>query len=259
MSIASLHAKDLLKEYGDLSLPIDPKKIAEMKGITVKEDYLEGCSGMLLVVGNGALISVNSRIRESGRKRFTVAHELGHFYMPVHIARSKTSFECSEDDIDNFGGNSKESDVNAFAAELLMPEELFRARIKLEDLTYELLQKLTKDFDTSLTATAIRFVELNSSYALVCSQDSKIKWFFRGEDFPYYVDSTGTLSESSVAIDSYKEKELPKSFEPVPASAWLDDPKVRDDMDILEMAIALPYYNKVLSFLRIDDCDEDID
>lgn len=260
MSIPKLRAKELLREYENISLPVDPKKIAEAKGIIVKEDDVEGYTGMLLVVNSSALISIKRGIREPGKKRFTLAHELGHYFLPNHITHLNTNFRCTETDLNNFGqkGN-KESEANEFAAELLMPEEAFIERIKYNDLSYDLIQSLTKDFDTSLTATSIRFVELNSSYAVVCSQDSKIKWFFKGEGFPYYVCSSGAVSESSVAIDFYRGKKLPKSFESVPADAWLDDHKVKENMEILEMAIPLPYYNQVLSFLRIDSCDEDQD
>ncbi|MFQ5962863.1 MAG: ImmA/IrrE family metallo-endopeptidase [Candidatus Scalinduaceae bacterium] len=204
MNIAKLYAKDLLIEFENLSLPINPKKIAEAKGIIIKEDDLEGFSGMLLKVGKRTLISVKRSIRERGKKRFTLAHELGHYLLTKHLTPSDISFECTDEDIHHFGEkDNKESDVNAFAAELLMPEEFFRERIRLSDLTYELIDSLTKDFDTTLTATGRRFVELSSSYALVCSQNSKIKWFLKGEDFPYYLYSSGTVSESSVAIDFY--------------------------------------------------------
>jgi Zn-dependent peptidase ImmA (M78 family) len=77
VSLACDYAGDLLKQLKIQSLPIDPYDICERARIVVKEDDCEGYTGMLLVVGKEALISVKSSIREQSRKRFTVAHELG--------------------------------------------------------------------------------------------------------------------------------------------------------------------------------------
>jgi hypothetical protein len=55
-----------------------------------------------------------------------------------------------------------------------MPADIFKKRIKRKDLDYGLLEDLTSEFETSLTATARRFVELSGDYALVCSENSCI-------------------------------------------------------------------------------------
>lgn len=49
----------------------------------------------------------------------------------------------------------------------------------------------------------------------------------------------------------------PKSFETVPADAWLDDYKLKDDTEVQELSSALPHYNQVLSFLYADTSKEE--
>lgn len=257
MSLAAHHAKSLLKKLAIDSLPIDPYEISERLEVFVKEDDCEGYTGMILLVDGQALISIKSSIREQSRKRFTVAHELGHYSIPEHLA-GRTFFKCTDKDLDTFDKKgSKESEANEFAAELLMPEEFFRERIRLKDLGYDLIEELAAEFETSLTATGIRFVKLSSDYALVCCENCRIKWFFKGVEFPFYLRSEGKLDKESMAIEFFKGRELPKTFETVPAYAWLDDYKIRDDLEIQELSIPLPYYNQVLTFIYADTPAED--
>jgi hypothetical protein len=263
MSLATYHAKALLKKFGIKNAPIDPYGIAREMSIEVKEDDCEGYVGMLLVVDGEALISVKSKIQEYSKKRFTVAHEIGHFSIPGHITPQKYIFQCTDNDLSNIGRiRVKEAEANAFAAELLMPEEIFREKIKMDDLSYELIQDLTSDFETSLTAASIRFVELSGHYALIVSDNSSVTWSLRGDNFPYYVRSNGRLDSESIAIEFFRGNTLPKSFEPVAADAWLDDRKVKGDTEVRELSIPLTRYNQVLSFLyaepdEIDSEDEE--
>lgn len=258
MSLAKYHAKSLLKKFAIKNVPVDPYIIAREMGISVMEDDCEGYTGMLLVVEGQALISVKSTIREYSKKRFTVGHEVGHFSIPEHITAERYFFQCTDKDLNNFdkkGG--EEAEANEFAGELLMPEDIFKERIRLKDLSYNLLQDLIDEFETSLTATGIRFMELSGDYALVCSENSCIKWFIKGANFPFYISGSGKLGEESMAIEFFKGKTLPKSFETIPASAWIEDYRLRNEMEIKELSIPLAYYNQVLSFLYIEPYEED--
>jgi len=258
MTLAKHHAKTLLKDFAIKTVPVDPYEIAEEMDVTVTEDDCEGYTGMLLVVDGQALISVKESIREQSKKKFTVGHEIGHYSIPGHITKERYFFKCTDQDLNIFGKKGgEEAEANEFAAELLMPEDIFKERIKVKNLSYNLLQELTDEFETSLTATGIRFVELSRDYALVCSENSCVKWFVKGEDFPFYLMNRGKLGEESMAIEFFKGRDLPKSFAAVPAEAWLDDYKLKEDTGIQEFSVALPYYNQVLSFLYAEPLEED--
>lgn len=258
MSLAKYHAKSLLKKFAIKTVPVDPYIIAGEMGVTVTEDDCEGYTGMLLVVDGEALISVKQSIREPSKKKFTVGHEIGHFSIPEHITKERFIFKCTDKDLNTFGKKGDwEAEANEFAAELLMPEDIFKETIRLKDLSYNLLQDLTNKFETSLTATGIRFVELSRDYALVCSENSCIKWFVKGEDFPFYLNGNGGLDEESMAIEFFRGKTLPKSFQTVPASAWIEDDRLKDEMEIKELSLPLSFYNQVLSSLYMEMPEED--
>ena len=140
-----------------------------------------------------------------------------------------------------------------------MPENLFKEKIKNRTLSYKTLTELTTQFQTSLTATAIRYVKFTKEYALVYSANGLIKWCVKGKDFPFYI-SPGKLSEESFAIEFFKKNEMPTAFQTVPLSAWADN--FSRNREIEELSIPLPYYHSVLSFLYseegADDEDEDV-
>lgn len=253
MSFYKAYVHRLLK--GNNSIPVDLKAVASSNNIFLREDDSEGYSGMLLVVDDMALISVKSSILESTRKRFTIAHEMGHFTLPDHITKERTSFQCSEGDLNNFRKNkNKESEANQFAAELLMPEDAFQKRVMLSDPSKDLLYSLAQEFDTSLTATCIRLVNFKTDYALVCSENGRVKWFYRGEEFPFYLNTEigSPLHPSSFASVYFKTGRPAEEFYEVPAESWIDDSRHRNSASLMEMTLGLPGYNQTLSFLYVN-------
>lgn len=234
MNLPKHQANALLKELGFSTIPIDPYSIASKLGIKVSEDNCDGYTGALIVVGGIALISIKKSIREYARKRFTIAHELGHFRIPGHLEEGMIGLKCTDKDLNTFWeNNGKESQANSFAAELLMPKKQFLKRTKHKDLTFDLINDLTTEFETSLTATAYRYVELTDDYALIRSENGIIKSFFKGDGFPFYVRGYGQLSEESMAIEFFKGNELPRNWESVSADCWIDDFKIEDENDLI--------------------------
>src|SRR5690606_23953260 len=78
---------DILRENGVRKLPIDVFSIAKRSGIEViaKEADSNGVSGVLILHGNNVVIAYNSAIQNIGFQRFSVGHELGHFFLPGHM------------------------------------------------------------------------------------------------------------------------------------------------------------------------------
>lgn len=260
MRVSSIYASQLSKEINYFKIPVDPMKIAEMKGIEMREDDAVGYTGMLLVVDGEAMISIRKSIKEVTRKRFTVAHELGHYSIPGHITDQQTMFQCSEKDLTNFGKiNDKEIEANWFASELLLPEEPFKERMQYKDLSKRLLEDLCSEFETSLTATGIRFVTFRPDYAIVFSENSRIRWFYAGDEFRYYLDARpgSPLHKDSLAYDFFNGVALPDMFAEVPTYAWINDYKLKRSSRVMEMSIGSRTYKHVVSFLYVDDYEED--
>lgn len=238
------------------SSEIDVEAIAMERGAIVVEGSLKGADGRLSILGSQALITVKSNIPELGKKRFIMAHELGHFQL--HQAKFP-AVSCSDSDFSEWGKSKPlEVEANYFAAELLMPEHIFKRKTEGKELSKFLIESLSKEFQTSLTATSIRFVTLRPEYALVCSEKSVIKWFVIGGEFPYNLNVLGKLHPDSTAYDFFKGQYLPNTFLPVAMDAWIDDYRFNTNDKVMEMAIALPAYSQVLSFIYVDS-DEDSD
>src|SRR5690606_7697571 len=74
----------------------------------VRGEALDGFDGMLAANKTRSkwLILYNSATRSEGRKRFTIAHEFGHYILHRH---QKDRFECGDDDIET--GNDDECDI----------------------------------------------------------------------------------------------------------------------------------------------------
>lgn len=253
-----LRARFLLKELRVDSCPVDPYAIAGQIGVHVSEDDVDGYAGMIILVEGRALISIRRSIREEAKKRFTVAHELGHYKIPGHLSPGVPSFRCTDEDLNTFQGPAKkEIEANRFAAELLMPEDAFLARIEGEDLGYQLVQELMEEFGTSLTATCLRFVQVERTQALAYSVDGKVKWVFRGSEFPHAVAGQGKLHSESAAMNFFRGNACSYDFETVAPDCWLQQRRAGGGVELRELALPLPHYNAVLSFLAVcDDAEE---
>lgn len=118
-------AKSVLAQYNINQAPIDVAWIArENKIIVAERDNLpEDISGALDLRDNKPIILINGN-QHIHRKRFTIAHELGHFFLNhtdgVHIDK-KLFFR---NQTSSLGASMIEREANRFAAELLMPEDM---------------------------------------------------------------------------------------------------------------------------------------
>ncbi|HEY9013269.1 MAG TPA: ImmA/IrrE family metallo-endopeptidase [Devosia sp.] len=122
---AAADALALAQSYTVVQEPLAVFELAAALGITVNKRPLpEGTSGYFRKTERGWEIGVNS-LHHPHRQRFTVAHELGHYF----LHRDSEPFEDGllfrrENQI-----NRKEREANEFAALLLMPAIEFRQAI----------------------------------------------------------------------------------------------------------------------------------
>ena len=192
-------------------------------------------------------IVLSTHVRENSRRRFTLAHEVGHYVLPDQQELcqpcTKMQIESWEDDL-----SKPEIAANRFSAEILMPRSL----VRLEDMpTFESIKELARACDTSLTASASRLAELSSfRVAAVWSQGGRVRWYKGSEEFYRWVRK-GPLDPASFAYDAFQGLSVPNSLESVPASAWLFNKGLLEDARILEHSRYLPTYNAVLSWLAV--------
>jgi Zn-dependent peptidase ImmA (M78 family) len=114
---------------------VDVEKIAKQLNIQVRREDLRDISGLIYRDGNQVIIGLNER-DSINRKRFTIAHELGHFFLhtqnPLFIDKSidKGYMIKLRNQVSSEAVSIEEIEANAFAAELLMPTHMVFEEIK---------------------------------------------------------------------------------------------------------------------------------
>jgi hypothetical protein len=103
-------------------VPPDLAALCEELGLHVREVPARGFDGALVRsrTAQKGIIAIKASLREKARKRFTIAHEIGHFVLPHHRLLKTV---CDERKIDSFDArlNRPEVEANEFASELLLP------------------------------------------------------------------------------------------------------------------------------------------
>lgn len=165
---ARQQAERLAEQMGEDTAPVNVKRVAQKLGLRVVEANLgEGVSGLLITGGDDRCICVQADDHVN-RKRFTIAHEIGHYHLKhqfkpgehVHVDRgnliSQRSIRSSE------GVDPMEVEANQFAACLLMPSGLLRvAAAEIEGpLHDDDVQELADAFGVSEQAMTIRLSTL---------------------------------------------------------------------------------------------------
>lgn len=119
-----------------------------------KRDDLENLSGYIEQQSDQWEIGINAYHKE-GRQRFTMAHELGHLlFHREYLNLSQGRYEESEILWRSSLFNKVENEANTFAAELLMPSQIFR---ELWDISNsENLQAIASRFEVSTQAVRYR-------------------------------------------------------------------------------------------------------
>ena len=208
---------------------VDLEVIAFFCGARIKYRELRSCAARIVGKDAKAIITVD-RAASIERQRFSIAHELGHWAQD----RGQVSVSCRPKDLTPFNlkdyKNDREAAANRFAVELLMPEYLFKEAARGLAATMANASSLAHQFRVSLTAAAIRLVELGSFPAMVvCSNERGYRWSWRHPDIPTSVRVNRLISRSSVASSLRSDASLaPPGPVTVDADEWVNHPGVED-------------------------------
>jgi hypothetical protein len=182
---AEARASEVIAKKNISVLPVDPFAIAASEQIPCEKisTVSPGISGCLLKSGDQFGIFYSDSFPNDGFMRFTVAHELGHYFLDGHYEYVFADGSVRHESDSGFMSEDRyEREADAFAAALLMPETLFNtaaARITPGLLAVE---TLAAQCGTSLTATAIRYAVVSEDpIAVVCSKDNRVQFAFMSD------------------------------------------------------------------------------
>ena len=234
---------------------VEPELIAGRNRITLSfsayddafDGMLEHRSGRFHIYANQTRL----RTRDGGRARFTVAHELGHFYIDEHRrALASGAVPRHPSFCDHQSKNPVEQEADHFASHLLMPTDRFRQSAKGLPMGLDAVLSLKDTFGTSITSTAIRYTKLNVAPCTL------VKWDRDGFSWKWFASDTysagyrKTIEEQSrVPKDSPTGRALAGEAPPskgyfhagTSASAWFPGAWAGTAKDVLliEQAIGL--------------------
>ena len=124
----------------------------------------------------------STNIRNEGFIRFTVAHELGHYFLPGHIDALFVNKKLHYSQSNFVSANPFELQADHFAASLLMPSRLFLKEFRRAGEGFVAIKSLANTFKTSITATAIRFAtHAEDPVAVIVSEGNRIQYCFMSD------------------------------------------------------------------------------
>lgn len=238
---------------------IDPVDAARALGIEVVSGHLFEATARIFRAGSRATIRVSDRIVHPGRRRFSIAHELGHQILGHELP--------GESEISRFVSRAcerrksidedPEREADVFATEFLTPAQMARPFCEVSPVSLEAVRAIERAFGSSPVASALRFVELTSERcAVVYCERGEVKWAKRSSTFAWEIPKRMRLSSDSVAYDYFKRGAIEDVAEPVPADAWLHDlDRDVSTIDIVEHAqpIPEPGWGGVMSLLWLSE------
>lgn len=262
MSLPETRANTILDELG-INSPEDLlllRQIVRARGVRYREEALDGTEARL-TVGAGAPIMTISTSRETTpqRKRFSIGHELGH--KELHADRM-LSFSCLPNDIQykpDLIDNVLEQEANQFAASFLMPARFVEYPFSQEQPSFDLIRDWSNRLQTSLTATALRFVTFSQEpIAVIFSQGGIIRYFEPSPEFldlEVFPDVHDSMGQNTIASRIFRGVDTKSEWKAVKASDWFrENPDAYDPTDtILEWSIGMRAYNAVLSLLWVNE------
>jgi Zn-dependent peptidase ImmA (M78 family) len=147
------YARKLFTVIDITTPPVKLTSILKHLGIELKSSgKLNFIDAVLFKDEKFPLIVYNSH-RDFLRQRFTIAHEIGHYVMPHKSGIFSCS--CNMEDLE------EEREANQFAAELLMPEVIFRNKwLEYDENPVHRIEHLSSIFEVSSSAVKIRIDRL---------------------------------------------------------------------------------------------------
>jgi len=217
--------------------------------LLIEEGGLKTAEGRLVATASGGVIRIRADIEPVGRKRFTIAHEIGHRVLHGLAPSTDTLRELRA-----WSQGSKETEANIFAGELLMPEFLFKPLVVRDSPSLAFIDSLANRFRTSNLATAVHFVmHTPEPCALVVSKNGSYSWSKKSPTFEFHIKN-GPLHKYTGAADLWVGRAERPGMLRTPAGAWLEsfDPEGRED--IMEDSRKLDEFGMVVSLLWVYDC-----
>ncbi len=235
-------AHDLLTRIGARKPEdIDPIVTAKELGIEVAFGELAGATARIFRIGTKARIRVSDQIRTEGRRRVSIAHEIGHFMLGHELPNEGDEASwlkgcCAH------RSKRDERDADIVAVEHLTPEPMVSSYCAHTPVDLHAVRQIERVFIASPVMSAMRLVELSPEpCAVVYSERGLVKWTKPSRSFPGYLASGMHLAPETVALGYFERGALLDVPTRMRARAWLGMNKhITAETEIIEHAMVIP-------------------
>lgn len=223
---------EILKQEPSLSAPVPIEDLCFQLDIgKISDEDVDSFVGSLITdqARSNGIVVVKSGISNE-RRRFTIAHELGHFLIPAHIPDLADRFICQPSDLRTRSPKDprakREAEANRFASLILMPPPLLRKAFnKQSDARLENLFELARQFEVSKEAMARAYADHHHEAVTVAIlQHGKVERLYRHRNFPRLAIEKGHVVPRGSLINRVSRLPLrmPSGVEECNAGFWLD-------------------------------------
>lgn len=258
-------ARKALIDHDAMHLPVNPIVFAKNKLEIHVESFdpeEQDVSGFLIRVDNRFGIGYSTAIASKGFQNFTVAHELGHYFIDGHFeALLVDGLHQSRSGYISQDRYEREADI--FATEFLMPWKLISPIATRSVQGFPAIKTIADQCESSIIASAIRYTSVAKEPVAVvvshagtvefmCASDPfrqmpGIQWLRRGDRLPAAVPSAEFALRSKWIADCAIAEEgalLSKWFSSAP------------NIEVEEDIVGLGNYGRLLTVI-IAEWDED--
>ena len=182
MDINSIYANELIEKL-ELEPPIDLYELCRICNIEIVKENLKNAYAYFRIRKGRKVIFLSNSIVNTEKEKFTIAHELGHYFLPNHT-------------------------------ELIMPSKFINPELERVSLkNFKQLKELAQKYQVSLTSLLCKYVDLNSeTMALLCYENNKQKWQYKAFD-----DFRFDIYEGEILNDE------PEKYTKDTLNNWLDE------------------------------------
>jgi len=226
---------------------VNLERIARSENISfIKGNYGNHFLGQLVHYSEQFYIILNNDLlgkSESGRIRFTIAHELGHYFIDAHRSKLSKGISLSfKEELNESESKKTEIAANHFAANLLMPKLHFVKLAQKSDYGLSGIFTLKTKYDTSIESTVKHYININLNPCIMlkwksdctfhyawCS--SKFSELLQLKRFPIPIRfDANYIKEQIKIIDEYNYEYIESA---TPVSRWISIITPRSPQDIL--------------------------
>lgn len=172
---------------------IDLDRLVNEESIMLHYDHYEkSFDGLLIYDKSNFFIHLDidsGNFKDSKRSRFSIAHELGHYFIPEHHqAIINGTFPLHPSRFNPCQRNEIEGQADIFASTLLMPGSIFKEACYRQKFSLKLIDELSERFKVSKLSTLLRFTDIDAgTYPVMIFfiQNGFLNWFKASDDFPF--------------------------------------------------------------------------